>query len=167
MDFVTHLFNTPADFDCITTYVKRLTKRVLIVSSKSSDTAKEVKEDFYGDVICLHGLPENIVSERGTRFTVRFWKLLLYYRSIKTKMATSKHQQTDEATDIINRMIGNYIRCYRALHQSDWEQLLPFDKFACNSANIFTLRMCPFELDMGWNPGPPLELLSNTREPCV
>lgn len=31
---------------------------------------------------------------------------------------------TDGATEIMNRMIGNYLRCYCAFHQTDWDRLL-------------------------------------------
>lgn len=83
---------------------------------------------------------------------------------IKLKISTSRHPQTDGATEVMNRMIGNYLRCYCSFNQSDWDDLLTTAEFSYNSAVVESMGMLPFEADLGWKPRSPLELLSNGQE---
>ena len=61
-------------------------------------------------------------------------------------------------------MIENYLRCYCNYHQNDWDELLPGAEFAYNSAISDDLGMLPFEVDLGWNPKSPLDLISSNYE---
>ena len=36
-------------------------------------------------VVCHHGLPDSIVTDRGSLFTLKFWSLLCYFLSIKQR----------------------------------------------------------------------------------
>lgn len=71
-------------------------------------------------------------------------------------ISSSQHPQTDGSSDIVNRMVENYLRCFCNHSQRDWETLLPTAEFAYNSAKVQHLGMCPFELDFGWIPRSPL-----------
>ena len=53
---------------------------------------------------------------------------------IKLKMSTSRHPQTDGSSEVMNRMVENYLRCYCSYRQDDWADLLPSAEFAYNSA---------------------------------
>lgn len=61
------------------------------------------------------------------------------------KMSSSRHPQTDGASEVMNRMVENYIRCYCSYHQDDWDVFLPAAEFAYNSAISDDLGMSPFE----------------------
>lgn len=164
MDFITHLPVTASGFDCITTFVDRFSKRVRLIPSKSSDTAEDVAKCFFNHIFRLHGLPDSVVSDRDRKFTSRFWSSLMGLCGIKLKMSTSRHPQTDGATEVMNRMIGNYLRCYCAFNQSDWDDLLTTAEFSYNSAVVESMGMSPFEADLGWKPRSPLELLPTRQE---
>lgn len=73
-------------------------------------------------------------------------------------MSTSNHPQTDGASEDMNRMIENYLRCYCSYRQDDWDALLPAAEFAYNSAVSHDLGSSPFEVDIGWNPSSPVGL---------
>ena len=65
----------------------------------------------------------------------------------------------------MNRMVKNYLRCYCNYHQNDWDELLPGEEFAYNSALSEDLGMTPFEVGLGWNPKPPSDLVSSSNTP--
>lgn len=167
MDFITHLPTTTNGFDCITSYVDCFTKRVNFLPSKARDSAEGVGRKFFGDIFRLHGLPDSIVSERDSRFTAHFWAQLMNCCGTHLKMATTKHPQTDGATEIINRMMENYLRCYCSHRQSDCEEHLPSAEFAYNSSTLQSLGTSPFELDLGWCPRSPIEALASQLESTV
>ena len=77
----------------------------------------------------------------------------------KLKMSSSRHPQTDGSSEIMNRLVENYLRCYCNYHQDNWDELLPAAEFAYNSAISEHLCMSPFEMDLGWNPKSPLDSL--------
>ena len=151
-DFIVKLPKTRNGFDCITTYIDRLSRRVHFIASRETDTAFDAAKAFFSCIFKLHGLPDSIVSDRDPKFTSNFWKSLMKLCGVELKMSTSRHPQTDGSSEIMNRMVENYLRIYFNYHQDNWDELLPGAEFAYNSAVTEDLGMSPFELDLGWIP---------------
>jgi len=164
-DFIVKLPKTKDGYDAITTWVDRLTRRVHFLKCNTSDTAVDVADAFFSNIFKLHGLPDNIVSDRDSKFTSEFWRRLMKLCGIRLKMSSSRHPQTDGASEIMNRMVENYLRCFCSYHQNDWDDLLPAAEFAYNSAVTEDLGMSPFELDLGWIPKSPLDFISGSEIP--
>ncbi|XP_074346913.1 uncharacterized protein LOC141685724 [Apium graveolens] len=74
MDFVTHLPRTFKKNDVIWVMVDRLTKSAHFLPIRETTPVHELAEIFQRDIVRLHGVPVSIVSDRDTRFTLRFWK---------------------------------------------------------------------------------------------
>eukprot|EP00171_Calliarthron_tuberculosum_P023944 IDg23944t1 len=163
-DFVNQFPVTETGFDAITTYVDRLTKRVHFVLSKTTDTAIDVAKSFYEHIFRHHGLPDSIVSDRDPKFTSKFWSELMSQCGVRLKMSSSYHAQTDGSSEIMNRMLENYLRCYCNYHQTDWDLLLVAAEFAYNSSKHAGLSATPFELDLGWKPKSPMDFLNNISQ---
>lgn len=164
-DFIVRLPKTKEGHDAITTWVDRLTRRVHFLKCKGTDTAVDTANAFFANIFKLHGLPDNIVSDRDPKFTSEFWKQLMKLSGIQLKMSSSRHPQTDGASEIMNRMVENYLRCYCSYHQDDWDELLPAAEFAYNSSVSEDLGISPFELDLGWIPKSPLDFISGAEIP--
>jgi hypothetical protein len=162
-DFITHLPKNKEGYNCITTWVDRLSRRVQFIPSRSSDTAVDDAKSFYCHVFKQHGLPDEIVYDRDPKFTSKFWQVLMGLLGIKLKMSTTRHPQTDGSLDFMNRMVENYLRCYCSYRQDDWADLLPSAEFSYNSALSEELGMSPFDVDLGWCPRSPLDLISGAR----
>jgi hypothetical protein len=71
MDFI-GLPRTRADYDSIWVVVDRLTKSVHFIAVKTSYGSAVLAEMYMSRIICLHGVPKKIVSDRGTQFTSHF-----------------------------------------------------------------------------------------------
>lgn len=52
---------------------------------------------------------------------------------VQLKMSWSLHLQTDVASEIMNSIVGSYIRGYFSYHQNDWDELLLAIVFTCNA----------------------------------
>ena len=161
-DFIVSLPESKDGYDAVTTWVDRLTRRVHFVKSKTTDTAVDAADSFFENVFKHHGLPDNIVSDRDPKFRSEFWKRLMERSGIQLKMSTSRHPQTDGASEIMNRMVENYLRCFCSYNQNDWDELLPSAEFAYNSSVFDDLGLSPFELDLGWIPK---DLISGSEIP--
>lgn len=75
-----------------------------------SHTAVDAAGSFYTHVFKNHEMPDNIVSDRDPRFTSKFWDCLMDLFGVKLKMSSSRHPQTDGASEVMNRMVENYLR---------------------------------------------------------
>ena len=111
-DFIVALPKTKNGFDCITTYVDRLLRKVHFIPSKDSDIAVHFVNSFFGKMFPYHGMPDSIVSDRDPKFKSKFWKRLMELLGVQLKMSTSRHPKTDGSSEIMNRMMEYYLRCY-------------------------------------------------------
>ena len=153
--------NYEEHFDAITTWVDRLIRKVHFIPSHSTDSAVDVAGTCFKNIFS----PENILSDRDAKFVSKFWKHLMKLCDIQLKMSSSRHPQTDGASDLMNRMIENYLRCYCSHNQNYWDDLLPAAESAYNSAVSEDLGMSPFELDFGWNQKSALDFLTEPETP--
>jgi hypothetical protein len=76
MDFIVGLPRTRAGYDSISVVVDRLTKSAHFIPVKTSYSSAVLAELYMSQIICLHGVPKKIVSDRGTQFTSHFWQQL-------------------------------------------------------------------------------------------
>lgn len=84
---------------------------------------------------------------------------------VELKMSTSKHPKIDVASEVMNKMIENYLRSNCFYHHNDWDKLLPAAKFAYNSAETEPVGMSPFGLNLCCIPKYPLDILSGYEIP--
>jgi hypothetical protein len=76
MDFIVGLPRTPAGYDSIWVIVDRLTKVAHFIPVRTNYMGAKLAELYMTRIVCLHGVPKKIVSDRGSQFTSRFWKKL-------------------------------------------------------------------------------------------
>jgi hypothetical protein len=62
--------------NAILVIVDKLTKSAHFISFRDTYTVIDVAHVFVSGVIHFHGLPKKIISDRDSRFTSRFWKIL-------------------------------------------------------------------------------------------
>ncbi len=67
-------------------------------------------------------------------------------------MSTAFHPQTDGQTEILNRILGNYLQAYTNLEQMNWAKLLPSAKYTYNSSWSSSTRVSPFMALYEYNP---------------
>jgi hypothetical protein len=69
MDFIVGLPHTRAGYDSIWVVVDRLTKLAHFITVKTTYNSAVLA---VSQIVCLHGVPKKIVSDRGTQFTSHF-----------------------------------------------------------------------------------------------
>ena len=114
-------------------------------------------------IICLHGVPKEIVSDRGTQFTSRFWKQVQEALGTKLAFSTAYHPQTDGQTKRVNQILEDMLRAFVLAYGSKWEDCLPYAEFSYNNSYQSSLQMAPFEDLYGRKCHTPLNL-SQTGE---
>ena len=94
MDFIVDLPESKT-FDSIFVVVDRLTKMAHFVPCNKSITGEEAARLFLENVYKYHGLPNDIISDRGTQFTSKFWGSLQAAMGTRLKFSNTFHLQTD------------------------------------------------------------------------
>ena len=76
MDFVTGLPHTTGGFDSIWVIVDRLTKSTHFLPIKKTYSTDRLARLYVSRIVCLHGVPVSIVSDRGATFTSALHSIL-------------------------------------------------------------------------------------------
>ena len=140
------------EFNAILTIVDRYTKMAVFLPIHDTIDAADLAELMHTEVELRFGPPSGITSDRDSRITSKFWAEVSYYSMIKRRMSTAFHPQTDGQTEILNKIVENYLRAYVNLEQMNWAKLLPTAAFAYNNSMNHTLRMSPFKAMYGYDP---------------
>ena len=74
MNFVIGLPPSRCHHDSIWVVVDRLTKSAHFLPVHTSYTAEDYARLYIRELVRLHGVPLSIISDRGTQFTLQFWK---------------------------------------------------------------------------------------------
>jgi hypothetical protein len=57
--------------------VDRLTKVAHFIPVKTTYKGSQLAELYMARIVCLHGVPKKIMSDRGSQFTSRFWRTFM------------------------------------------------------------------------------------------
>ncbi|GJU41613.1 putative reverse transcriptase domain-containing protein [Tanacetum coccineum] len=73
MDFVSGLPRTSSGYDTIWVIIHRLTKSAHFLPKNKMDSIEKHTQLYLKEVVCRHGVPILIISDRDSHFTSRFW----------------------------------------------------------------------------------------------
>jgi transposase InsO family protein len=166
MDFIVGLPRTRDGYDSIWVIVDRLTKVAHFIPVKTTYSGAQLAELYMSRIVCLHGVPKKIVSDRGTQFTSRFWKRLHESMDTKLNFSSAYHPQTDGQTERTNQVLEDMLRACALKHGRSWDKSLPYAEFSYNNSYQASLKMAPFEAFYGRKCRTPL-YWNQTRESQV
>jgi hypothetical protein len=151
LDFVEGLPKV-AGKSVILTVVDRLSKYAHFIPLGHPYTAESVAGAFFAEIVCLHGMPASIVSDRDPVFTSAFWRSLFKASGSTLLMSSAFHPQTDGQTEAVNKAIGMYLRCLTGDRPRQWLRWLPWAEYVYNTAFHTALQATPFRVVYGRDP---------------
>jgi hypothetical protein len=159
IDFVLGLPRTKRGSDCIFVFVDRFSKMVHFITCHKIDNASHIAYLYFTKIVCLHGLPNTIVSNRDDKFLSHFWRTLWFKLGTKLLFSTTFHPQTDGPTKVVNRTLSTMLRVVLKDNLRLWEECSPHIVFAYNRSIHSTTKLCLFMVVYGFNPRAPIDLL--------
>ena len=113
MDFITNLPHSKR-YTVVLIVVDRYSKYAHFRPLPTAHMASQVADLFCSMVICLHGVPRSIISDRDPLFTSKFWRKIFELMGTKLRMSTTYHPQMDGQTEVLNRCLEQYLRAFAA-----------------------------------------------------
>ncbi|GJV86440.1 putative reverse transcriptase domain-containing protein [Tanacetum coccineum] len=111
MDFITKLPRTPSGYY----KMEKLTRLYL------------------KEIVCRHGVPVSIISDRDPRFASRFWRSLQKSLGTNLDMSTAYHPETDGQSERTIQTLEDMLRACVIDFGSGWDKHLPLAEFSYNN----------------------------------
>ncbi|WVZ70510.1 hypothetical protein U9M48_019171, partial [Paspalum notatum var. saurae] len=145
MDFIVGLPRTQKGYNSIWVVVDRLTKVAHFIPVNTTYLGARLAELYISRIVCLHGVPKRIISDRDSQFTSRFWEQLHDSLDTKLRFSTPCHPQTDGQTERTNQILEDMLRDCAIQYGTSWDKSLPYAEFSYNNSYQASLKKSPFE----------------------
>lgn len=151
LDFITGLPLSQGN-SAVLVVVDRFSKGAHFGALPSNFTAFKVACLFL-DLICKHhGFPRSLVSDRDPIFMSNFWRELFKLSGTKLRMSTTYHPETDGQTEVLNRVLEQYLRAFVHEKPSGWCKYLALAEWSYNTSIHSSTGFTPFEVTYGKPP---------------
>ena len=112
MDFVIGLPLTGRKHDLVWVVVDRLTKSAHFLLVRTDYSLDKLAELYIKKIVQLHGIPISIISDRDSRFTLRFWGKFQEALGTRLNFSTSFHPQKDRQSEIVIQILEDMLRSF-------------------------------------------------------
>jgi transposase InsO family protein len=134
---------------CLCVIVDRLTKVAHFIPIKTTCSGPQLAKLYMSWIVCLHGVPKKIVSDRGAQCTSKFWERLHETLDTQLRFSSTYHPQTDGQTERVNQILEDMLRACALQYGRSWDKSLLYTEFSYNNNYQESLKMAPFEMLYG------------------
>ncbi|GKE08986.1 putative reverse transcriptase domain-containing protein [Tanacetum coccineum] len=145
MDFLTGLPRTPSGHDSIWVIVDRLTKSAYFLPMKKTGSMEKLTHLYLKEIVCRHGVPVSIISDRDSRFASGFWGSLQKALGTGINMSTAYHSETDGQSERTIQTLEDMLRACVIDFGSSWDRHMPLVEFSYNNSYHASIKAAPFE----------------------
>ena len=125
------------------------------VFATPNQTAPTIAKIFVEEIVSRHGVPHQLLSDRGPSFLSKLFLGVCSLLGTKKVNTSAYHPQTDGLVERFNRTLINMLS--KRVGAREWDELLPYVLFAYRSMLQTSTGESPFRLLYGRDPQLPTE----------
>jgi hypothetical protein len=133
IDFITDLPTSGNSHDCIVTFVDHMTKREHWRACKKTIEAPAFARIFIDDIVRLHRVLQEAVSDCNVRLTADYWREVARILQMTVLMSTAFHPETDGLSENSKKTVVCDLHVFTTHNQANWDDYLPLAEYAYNS----------------------------------
>ncbi len=118
-------------------------------TATSDQKADTTARTFIQDIICRHGCPTKLLSDRGKNFMSELMQSVCATLGVKKIQTSPYHPQSDGMVEKFNSTILKILSMYCEKNQRDWDEYLSLALFAYRTATHESTGESPFYLLYG------------------
>uniref|UniRef100_A0A671TWU2 Gypsy retrotransposon integrase-like protein 1 n=1 Tax=Sparus aurata TaxID=8175 RepID=A0A671TWU2_SPAAU len=126
-------------------------------------TAETISQVLVKDILTRWGLPDFILSDRGSQFVSSVFETVCRTWNVGHKLTSAYHPQTN-LTERVNRTLKTMVASYVGNQHKHWDKYLAEFRFAINSAVQESTGVSPAELNLSRSLRGPLDVVLQPRE---
>src|SRR5207244_11998448 len=130
MDFIVGLTRTKKGYDSIWVVIDRLTKTAHFIPVRTRYSILTYAELYIARIVCLHGVPNTITSDRGPQFVARFWEQLQESLGTTLIHRSASHPQTSGQVERVNEVLEDMLRACVLTFAKSWDQCVTLAEYA-------------------------------------
>ncbi|KAG1943781.1 retrotransposable element [Pimephales promelas] len=166
LDFITGL-PASAGKTVILTVIDRFSKAAHFIPLAKLPSAKETAQIIVENVFRIHGLPTDIVSDRGPQFSSQFWREFCRLIGASVSLSSGFHPQSNGQAERANQTVGRILRTLSFRNPASWSEQLPWAEYAHNSLPSSATGLSPFQSSLGYQPPLFLSQLADSNVPSA
>ena len=134
----------------------------------SDQKAETIAKLFVENIVCHHGVPEELLSDRGSNFLSELIQEVCELLGVKKINTSGYHPQCDGLVEKFNSTLINMIAKSAESRACDWDRHLPYLLFSYRVSVQDSTKESPFFLLYGRDPQLPTETaLTQPRTPYM
>nr|GEU84810.1 putative reverse transcriptase domain-containing protein [Tanacetum cinerariifolium] len=115
------------------------------LSMKKKDSIEKLAQLYLKEIVCRHGVPISIISNRDSLFTSRFWEKLQKALGTELNLTTAYHPETDVQRERMIQTLEDMLRACVIDLGNSWDRHLPLVEFSYNNSYHASIKAAPFE----------------------
>jgi transposase InsO family protein len=143
-----------------TEYLTKWPEAKAIVDTKATTIAKFI----YEEIICRHGCPKALLSDQGTPFCNELVDSLCNLMTMRHRLSSAYHPQTNGLTERFNKTLCNTLAKYVSDYGDTWDTFLNAALFAYRTNQNSTTKYTPFKLLYGREAILPMDLQGSENQ---
>ena len=127
MDFMKGLPRSNRQHDSIWVIVNRMTKSSHFLPIKTTYSAEDYVKLYLQEVVRQHGVPDFIISNRGSQFTAESWKSFKKGLGSKVNLSITYPQtdgQAERSIQTLEDILGSYVIDFKGIGMITYLTLL-------------------------------------------